>query len=195
MQSYPTVDAYLSDNPNSNATLHELCQIVRTTEMVEEVKWGAPIYTVNGKNVVGLAAYNNYVGLWFHQGVFLSDHAKVLINAQEGVTKGLRQWRFAPGDTVDRTLVLQYLEEAIANQKAGKEIKVEKKPLIIPSELQAAMDSDPVLRNGFEQFTPGKQREFANYVAEAKREETRLKRTEKVRPMIIEGIGLNDRYR
>ena len=47
----------------------------------------------------------------------------------------------------------------------------------------------------FEAVTPGKRREYAEYVASAKREETRLKRVEKVLPMIEEGVGLNDRYR
>lgn len=195
MERYDTVDAYVNNNPNSNELLRELRQILCSTELVETVKWGAPIYTVNGKNVVGLAAYKNYVGMWFHQGVFMADPAKVLINAQEGVTKGLRQWRFAPGDTLDRTLVLQYVEESIANQKAGKEIKVEKKALVIPELFASAMESDPVLRNAFEGFTHGKKREFADYIGAAKREETRIKRLDKVRPMILEGVGLNDQYR
>ena len=195
MQRFSTVDDYLNNNPNSTEQLHELRQILISTELVETVKWGAPCYTINGKNVVGLAAFKNYVGIWFHQGVFLKDAAKVLLNAQEGKTKGLRQWRFEPGTAVDRTLVLQYVEEAIANQKAGKEIKVEKKALVIPEVFASALDSDPALRNAFEGFTPGKQKEFANYIGEAKREETRIKRLDKVRPMIIEGVGLNDRYR
>ena len=43
--------------------------------------------------------------------------------------------------------------------------------------------------------TRGKQREYAEYIAGAKREETRSKRLQKVFPMIEAGIGLNDKYR
>ena len=44
-------------------------------------------------------------------------------------------------------------------------------------------------------MTLGKRKEYAAYVIEAKREETKVKRLEKIKPMILEGIGLNDKYR
>jgi uncharacterized protein YdeI (YjbR/CyaY-like superfamily) len=40
-----------------------------------------------------------------------------------------------------------------------------------------------------------KQREYADYIAEAKREETKTKRIEKIKPMILKNIGLNDKYK
>jgi uncharacterized protein YdeI (YjbR/CyaY-like superfamily) len=43
--------------------------------------------------VVGIGSFKSYFGLWFHQGALLSDDENVLINAQEGKTKALRQWR------------------------------------------------------------------------------------------------------
>ena len=144
---------------------------------------------------MGLGAFKSYIGIWFHQGVFLKDEAQVLLNAQEGVTKGLRQWRFKPEDTIDRTLVLQYVEEAIANAKAGKQITPGKKPLEIPAELEEAFNADAALRTAFEQFSLSKKREFTEHISDAKREETRLKRMDKIRPMILQGIGLNDKYR
>lgn len=195
MEQYATVADYLNNNPNSNAKLVQLRELLATTELEETVKWGAPCYTLNGKNVVGLAAFKTYVGLWFHQGVFLDDADKVLLNAQEGVTKGLRQWRFGANDEINHQQVLRYINEAIANAKAGREIKVEQKKLVIPEELEKALNGSSELQAAFDGFTPGKQREFANYVAEAKRAETRLKRLDKVVPMIMQGIGLNDKYR
>ena len=44
-------------------------------------------------------------------------------------------------------------------------------------------------------LSPGKRREYAEYIAEARREDTRNKRLEKIMPMILAGQGLNDRYR
>jgi uncharacterized protein YdeI (YjbR/CyaY-like superfamily) len=44
-------------------------------------------------------------------------------------------------------------------------------------------------------MTPGKQREYCEYISEAKRDATKLKRLEKIIPMIIEGVGLNDKYK
>ncbi len=62
--------------------------------MKETIKWGAPVYTLDYKNIVGLGAFKSYVGLWFFQGALLNDEKKKLINAQEDKTKALRQWRF-----------------------------------------------------------------------------------------------------
>ncbi|MEL7473318.1 MAG: YdeI/OmpD-associated family protein, partial [Planctomycetota bacterium] len=42
---------------------------------------------------------------------------------------------------------------------------------------------------------PGKQRQYNEHVSEAKREETKLKRVEKIKPMILEGVGLHDKYK
>ena len=39
------------------------------------------------------------------------------------------------------------------------------------------------------------QREYADYVAAAKRDETKQRRIDKILPMIAKGVGLNDKYR
>jgi len=41
----------------------------------------------------------------------------------------------------------------------------------------------------------GLRREFSDYIADAKRTETKLSRIAKILPMIIAGVGLNDKYR
>ncbi len=47
----------------------------------------------------------------------------------------------------------------------------------------------------FKALTPGKQREYCSYVADAKREATKLTRIEKITPMILNGVGLHDKYK
>ena len=88
-----------------------------------------------------------------------------------------------------------YVAEAVENQKAGKEIKPEKKKLEIPKELKFALEEHPEFRSAFEKLTPGKRREYADHIASAKREATRLSRIDKCRPMILDGVGLNDKYK
>jgi uncharacterized protein YdeI (YjbR/CyaY-like superfamily) len=44
-------------------------------------------------------------------------------------------------------------------------------------------------------MTPGKQREYAEYIAEAKQAATKERRLEKILPMIAAGGGLNDKYK
>jgi uncharacterized protein YdeI (YjbR/CyaY-like superfamily) len=45
------------------------------------------------------------------------------------------------------------------------------------------------------EFKPFKQREFAEYVGSAKRENTKQKRLEKIMPLILKNVGLNDKYK
>ena len=196
MNRAKTVDEYIANSEVFKDELIRLRSLLSSSELIETVKWGAPCYTVNGKNVVGIGAFKSYVGLWFHQGALLQDKSKVLINAQEGTTKALRQWRFNSIDEMDDELILSYIEEAIKNEKAGKSIKPNtKKPLIIPDELTSAFKDDPGLGAMFESLNLTKKREFAEYISSAKREETKLSRLDKIIPMIRDGIGLNDKYR
>ena len=92
--------------------------------------------------------------------------------------------------------IRDYVNEVIRNEKEGKSIKPERgKKLVIPVLLKYMLDADEELSNKFGEFSPGKQREFADYIKQAKRDETKQKRIEKIRPMIMEGVGLNDRYK
>ena len=198
MKRYKTPEEYIANNKDWQQSLILLRDILLSTQMTEIIKWGVPVYTFEGKNIVGTAAFKSYVGLWFFQGVLLKDNKKKLINAQEGVTKALRQWRFNSVKEIEAEskTIKQYLEEAIQNQKAGKEIKPAKKsPAAIPELLNEAFKKNAKLKKSFDQLTPFKQREYCEYIAEAKRETTKISRLEKIVPMILKKIGLNEKYR
>lgn len=172
-----------------------LKSVMNKTPLVETTKWGGPTYTYEGKNIVGLGGFKNYFTIWFYKGVFLKDEANVLVNAQEGVTKSLRQWRFTSKDQIDEKLIIKYIEEAIEVEKAGLGVKSEKKETVIPDLLQHELDASPALLEAFMKLTPFKQREYTEFIGGAKREETRLARMEKIRPLLLQGMGLNDKYR
>jgi uncharacterized protein YdeI (YjbR/CyaY-like superfamily) len=196
MNGVSSVNEYMDKNPQHAEILHVLRQIIIESGLQETIKWGAPCYTLNKKNVVGLASFKSYVGLWFHQGAFLKDPHKVLINAQEGVTKALRQWRFEATEEINVPILQEYLNESISNEKAGKRLKpIQKKMLDIPVELLDAFSKDKILHDHFNNFTSGKQREFVEYIAEAKLEKTRQNRLQKILPLIRADKGLNDKYR
>ncbi len=189
-------EEYILNHPQWNEALTILRHILLETEMGEAIKWGVPVYTVGGKNVAGIAAFKYHVAIWFYHGALLEDKNKVFVNANEGVSKALRKWRFSSVEEIDEILIRKYLEEAIENQKQGKEIKpVRNQPIVIPVELMQAFKEVPNLEKAFKSLTRGNQRMFAHHIAQAKREETRLRRLDKVIPMILEKIGLNDRYR
>jgi len=198
LKRYNTTEEYIANNKDWQQSLILLRDILLSTQMTEIIKWGVPVYTFEGKNIVGTAAFKSYVGLWFFQGVLLKDNKKKLINAQEGVTKALRQWRFNSVKEIEAEskTIKQYLEDAIQNQKAGKEIKPAKKsPAAIPELLNEAFKKNAKLKKSFDQLTPFKQREYCEYIAEAKRETTKISRLEKTVPVILKKIGPNEKYR
>jgi len=173
-----------------------LREIALSTGLDECIKWGIPVFMVDGKNVMGIGAFKSYVGIWFYQGVFLSDPKAVLINAQEGKTKALRQCRFNALDEIKPTLIKKYIKEAIQLAKEGKELKPrQKKSFPIPEELSAAFRKEKRLQKCFDQLTPGRQREYLEYVAEAKGATTRVRRVERSIPLILSGKGLHDKYK
>lgn len=172
-----------------------LREIIQKTELTETKKWGGEVYTINNKNVLGIGGFKNFFTIWFWNGVFLKDEAKVLVNANEGVTKGLRQWRFTSKDEINEKLILHYINEAIENEKAGLSIKPEKKEAMKCDYFDNKLNCDKDLKNAFEKFSPYKQKEFWEYMATAKQEKTKETRFEKIKPMILENIGLNDKYR
>jgi uncharacterized protein YdeI (YjbR/CyaY-like superfamily) len=189
------VDIIMED-PSWSQELLTLREIILPMGLKEEIKWGGPLYTLDGRHVLAIGGFKNYFAIWFHHGVFLSDPNQVLVNAGEGRTRGLRQWRFASAEKIRPALIRKYIKEAIKNSREGKEIRPEKKAAIaVPAELQSAFRSDKALKTAFQGLTPGKQREYLEYIAEAKTEATREKRVGKIMPMILEGQGLNDKYK
>ncbi len=196
MLSFKTVDEYILNAGYGKEILIVLREIILSSGLKETIKWGGPVYTFEGKNIAGIGSFKSYSGLWFYQGALLNDKTGVLINAQEDVTKALRQWRFNSADEIDEKLVLQFIGEAVQNLKKGKEIKPDRnKPVVIPAELHDALNEDPELGLCFNRFTPGRQREFADFVSSAKQTETRKTRVQKVIPLILDNIGLNDKYK
>jgi uncharacterized protein YdeI (YjbR/CyaY-like superfamily) len=176
--------------------IHRLRSVIEKTGLEEKIKWGIPVYTYKGKNVVAALGFKNHFSLWFYNGVFLSDPYQKLVNAQEGVTKALRHWRFQSLEEIEEEKILEYLREAIQNEETGKVWKPEKSgELVIPESFRARLDADQNLHEAFVSLSRFKQKEYVSYVESAKREATQVARLEKIVPMILQGIGLNDKYR
>jgi len=197
MKGHKTVEGYLESHPEYLKELELLRKIILDTGLEETVKWGIPCFVDNKKNVLGIGAFKSYVGLWFYQGALLKDEAKKLFNAQEEVTKAMRQWRFESLEEIvaSEKLIKEYVHESVLYFRSNKEIKPNlKKPLIIPELLQDLFHKEPETKNLFEAMTLTKKRDFVEHIDSAKRMETKLSRLEKVKKHILAGIGLNDKY-
>lgn len=127
MKKEISVGASVKKHIKQEDLLNKLRKIIRTTHLNETIKWGMPTYTCDNKNLLGIGAFKNHVGLWFFQGGLLTDSYHKLTNAQEGKTKAMRQMRFEKLDDVEENIILEYIEQTIANHKNGLVIKAVKK--------------------------------------------------------------------
>ena len=192
------VDEYLEKKAQNwqRPFLAALRKCILDCGLTEEVKWGAPVYTHHG-NVVGLGAFNNHIALWFFEGGTLKDASKVLMNAQEGKTMAMRQWRFVAGDAVNEKLVKAYITEAALNMERG--IKTRKSAakieVVVPALLQEYLDADPEMKAYFKGLAPSHRRDFSDHISGAKQEATRLRRLEKVKGLLLQKKGLHDKYK
>ncbi|NNE40613.1 MAG: hypothetical protein HKN14_06805 [Marinicaulis sp.] len=196
MQNAKSVDDYIKKEKSWPAELKKLREIMLATPLEETIKWGAPCYTYNGKNVVGLVGFKDWFTLWFHQGALLKDEEKVLINAQDGKTKALRQWRMTSAKDIKPSTIKAYVKEAISIVDEGRELKPDRaKRLVVGPELKAAFAKDKKADVAFKSLKPGLKREYADYIKDAKQAATKDRRIAKILPMIKKGVGLNDKYK
>jgi len=120
MKRYKSVDDDIDGAEQWQAELKQLRKILNSTKLEEEVKWDAPCYTFNGKNIVGRGAFKSYVGRWLFHSALLEDEQEVLMNAQDGKTKALRQWRFGSKKDITSTQIKAYVKEAILLSDQGR---------------------------------------------------------------------------
>jgi len=191
-----TVEAYIQKVPQWRDELRILCDLVLQTDLKETIKWGAPSYGLDGHNLIGVNGFKSYFGLWFHQGALLSDPAGVLINAQVGKTTAMRQWRMYHMDDINPKMIQQYLDETLAHCRAGRRVKIPpKRPVAMPQILRDALDRDAIAHDMFARLSQSHRREYIDYITEAKRDATQVKRLDKTLTLIKSGAGLHDQYR
>jgi len=196
MARIENVDQYIMLHPKWEGQLVLLRKLLLSAELIETIKWGAPVYTKDGKNLVGISAFKNHFGLWFFQGALLKNNTDLLVNAQEGKTQAMRQLRLDENSEIDLYVLKNYIKETIELHDQGKKVKlVAPKKIDIPKELNEELTKDSIYNKAFKALTPGKQKEYSLYIIEAKKEVTKQNRLEKIKPMILDGHGLNDKYK
>lgn len=102
MKENDRVAHFFKNTPHFKEELNTLREIILSTGLKETFKWGFPVYTYDSKNIAGIGAFKNYFGFWFFQGAMLSDPLKILVNAQKGKTKAMRQLRLTDMESIDK---------------------------------------------------------------------------------------------
>lgn len=189
----PKVDSYLKKSKKWQPEMARLRTIVLSCGLTEELKWGKPCYTVDGKNVVIIGPFKDYCVLGFFKGALLNDAKGILV--RPGQLQSGRQIRFTDLNAIAKMepVLKNYIREAIKVEKAGLEVEY-KTDFTIPEELQHKFGATPALKKAFEALTPGRQRAYVFYFSAPKQSKTRTSRIEKSAPGILKGKGLNDDF-
>ena len=160
----------------------------------EDLKWGCPCYTYQGRNVVLIHGFKEYCAYLFFKGALMGDPNKLLIQQTENV-QSARQIRFTNVKEITKlkNILKPYIYEALEIEKAGLKVKLKKTTeYAVPEEFQVKLDKMPKLKKAFESLTPGRQRAYLFHFSQAKQSKTREARVEKYIPQILKGLGLED---
>ena len=190
-----SVDHFIETREKWQKEIARLREILLSTGMDETIKWMFPCYMHAGKNIVGLGGFKSYFGIWFFEGASLQDKNKVLVNAQEGKTKDLRQWRMTSAKEIKVRPIKAYVKEAIDvshRPKTSKPKKNNDSTVTVPPELHGALKADRKAAAAFGKLSVSRQRGYAEYISEAKRAETKVKRLGQIMPLIRKGLPISE---
>ena len=138
------------------------------TGLKEEIKWGVPVYTHRGKNIVTVNALKESANIGFYKGAILKDEHKIL--EQQGNIQASRIIRFTDTERITNleNVLKEYVLEAIDIEKSGKKVETVKNPEPVPEELIEAFKEDPAFKKAFYALTPGRQRGYIIHFSQPK---------------------------
>lgn len=176
--------------------LRHLRSLLEETDLVEEMKWSVPAYTLNGKNVILLGAFVQHASLSFFKGALVDDPKGLLVKPGEN-TQASRQLRFT---SLNEILGLEndiraLIASAIDVERRGLKVGRVRHEAVACEELRAKFDAEPSFKTAFETLTPGRQRAYHLYFNQAKQAKTRVARITKYEAAILDGKGMHDVYR
>lgn len=193
----PKVDAFFDQAPKWQKELETLRRIILDCGLVEELKWGQPCYTSDGRNIVIINGLKEYCMIGFFKGALLFDTDSILSKPGENTQEGRLVKFTGAREIVGKEAILKaYIYEAIEVERAGVTLDTRKKPKQkIPEEFQKRLNKNATLNKAFYDLTPGRQRAYLLYFAQPKQSATRESRIDKWVPQILRGKGINDDYR
>jgi len=190
----PKVEFFFTKAKQWQEEYKKLRMITLDCDLTEELKWGCPCYTIDGKNIVLIHGFKEYCALLFMKGALFKDPNGILIQQTENV-QSARQIRFSNvQEIIEMEPILKaYINEAIVVEKEGLQVEFKKATeFSMPDEFQNKLDENSELEIAFYALTPGRQRAYLLYFSAPKQSKTREARVEKYAQHILEGKGLND---
>ncbi len=195
----PAFDAYIAKSaPFARPILKKLRALFHKAcpQISETMKWSFPHFEHRG--IVGsMAAFKQHVSIGFWKSGLMSDPHGLLKNAVNGGMAALKVTHLdeLPADGT----LLAYIREAVRLNEEGVKLPRPKrqaaKPVKVPDFILAALKTNQKARTTFDAFSPSHQREYVEWIAEAKQEATRQKRLATALKWLAEGKPRHWKYR
>jgi uncharacterized protein YdeI (YjbR/CyaY-like superfamily) len=200
----PTIDSRIDDyilnaQPFARPILKKIRVSVHKAcpQANETIKWGFPVFEYKGL-LCGFASFKAHCSfnLWKYK---LINDTHGLIEKGERHGMGIFGKITSLNDLPAENILMDYIKQAVIpndeNIKLPTKPKLtDKKELIIPAEFIKALNKNKTAKLAFENFSYSHRKEYIEYITEAKREETRLRRIEKSIEKLAENKSHNWKY-
>ena len=189
------VDAYIAKaQPFARPILEHVRERVHAVipDAEETLKWSMPAYTLGGKIVLITAAFKAHVALNFWRGQELeTSHSSVGAMGQFGKIGAMDDM---PADAELDRLISEAAALA-ANAPAPRKTKHQPKPApTLHPDFAAALARAPAAQAALDGFPPSAQRDYFEWIAEAKQDATRHKRIASAIEWLSEGKRRHWKY-
>jgi uncharacterized protein YdeI (YjbR/CyaY-like superfamily) len=188
------IDAYIAKaQPFAQPVMKKLRELVHKAcpEVTETIKWGMPSFEYKGP-MFGFASFKAHCVGGFWKSKLLKDPNNLLGERknQGGEAMGNLGRMTSIKDLPPDKAMIDFIKQHMKLNDEG--IKVEKKPkpkkeLVIPKELTAAISKNKKAKETFEKFPPSQKREYAEWITDAKTDETRNRRLKDAVQWMSEG--------
>jgi uncharacterized protein YdeI (YjbR/CyaY-like superfamily) len=168
--------------------------LLRAAGLVEEMKWGSPCYTLDGKNVAMIVSLKERSALQFFKGAGLVDPEGRLTSPGPNSQYGrLLEFRSVAEFEALREDAIGFLRQAIELERSGVKLAPTATQEALPEELATRLEADPTLARAWAMLTPGRRRSHVIHISGAKQSETRARRVDRCAEDILAGRGFNER--
>jgi uncharacterized protein YdeI (YjbR/CyaY-like superfamily) len=201
----PKVDAYLAKvRPFAQPIMAHLRKLVHQAcpEVQETIKWSRPFFEYRGVILCNMSAFKEHCsfGFWGQEIAAVLREARALRGDGMGSLGRITSVSGLPDDQQ----MLAWLRQAVAFVDRGeytspiaarqRVARPKKPPLKMPAEFAKALRKNKQAAAVFAAFSPSCQREYLEWISEAKRPETRDKRIATATEWIRQGKQRNWKY-
>ena len=196
----PRIDAYIDKKADfAKPILKHIRQLVHKAcpDVQETIKWGMPFFDYKESTMCAMSAFKEHCSFMFWKAKLMKDPEKILQVAERhamGNFDRVTSLKDLPSDKI----LIAYIKEAAKLNEENIKLPARKKVAIAelktPVDFAAALKKNKKAQNVFENFTPGKKKEYIEWVTEAKTDATKFKRIETAVEWIAEGKVRNWKY-